>query len=228
MAKIYIVEDEETIRKELSLLLKNTGYEIAETKNFRDVTEQILEAAPDLVLLDVSLPGESGLQICAKLRQVSQIPIIFVTANNTSMDELNCIMQGGDDYIAKPYQTPILLARIGAVLKRSLPEVSTAENETGQLVCSGVILDMASATVSYNGKKAELTKNEWKILCYLFKHQGKIVSRSELIDYLWDNEVFIDDNTLSVNMTRIRSRLTGIGVDELIVTKRGLGYKCEK
>lgn len=163
MAKIYIVEDEETIRKELSLLLKNTGYEIAETKNFRDVTEQILEAAPDLVLLDVSLPGES-----------------------------------------------------------------TAENETGQLVCSGVILDMASATVSYNGKKAELTKNEWKILCYLFKHQGKIVSRSELIDYLWDNEVFIDDNTLSVNMTRIRSRLTGIGVDELIVTKRGLGYKCEK
>lgn len=220
MAKILIIEDDEIIREELSLLLHNAGYEIKEIRNFSNIVDQILAIAPDLLLLDMNLPHESGLQICAKLRQSSQVPIIFVTANNTSMDELNCILQGGDDYIAKPYQIPILLARIGAILKRTTLVNHSAE----QLICNGVILDMPSASIFYQGKQSELTKNEWKILCYLFKHQGHIVSRAELIDYLWDNEVFIDDNTLSVNITRIRNHLADLGVTDFIVTKRGMGY----
>lgn len=220
MAKILIVEDEEVIRQELSLLLRNAGYETEEIIDFSEVSKQILKAAPDLVLLDVSLPVESGLHICAKLRIESQIPIIFVTANNTSMDELNCILQGGDDYIAKPYQAPVLLARVGALLRRTRP----VDNTSTCMTCHEVTLDMESASLSYQGRSAELTKNEWKILTCLFRHQGQLVSRADLIDYLWDNQVFIDDNTLSVNMTRIRGRLADLGVKDFILTKRGLGY----
>lgn len=220
MARILIVEDEDVIRQELAILLGNAGYETVEITDFKGVVEQILEAAPDLVLLDVSLPEESGLRICAKLRLKSQLPVIFVTANNTSMDELNCIVQGGDDYVAKPYQPPVLLARIGAVLRRTKPEGRASD----QITCNQVTLDMAAASLSYQGRQVELTKNEWKILTYLFRHQGRLVPRAELIDYLWDNQVFIDDNTLSVNITRIRNRLAQLGVQDFIRTKRGLGY----
>lgn len=220
MTKILIVEDDETIRRELALLLRNANYDVQEVCDFSDVTKQILSSAPDLVLLDVSLPAESGLSVCARLRLSSQVPVIFVTAGNTSMDELNCILQGGDDYIAKPYQPPILLARIGAVLKRTM----LPEEDLQRLTVHGVTLNLASAVISYQDKQAELTKNEWKILGFLFRHQGEIVSRVQLIDYLWDNQVFIDDNTLSVNMTRIRSRLAQLGVTDFIVTKRGMGY----
>lgn len=220
MPKILIVEDEEVIRQELAILLRNAGYETEEITDFSNVTEQIEEAASDLVLLDVSLPEESGLKICAKLRRNSQVPVIFVTANNTSMDELNCILQGGDDYIAKPYQAPVLLARVGAVLRRSKP----SGTESDRITCNQVTLDIASASIFYQGKKSELTKNEWKIAVYLFRHQGQIVSRAELIDYLWDNQMFIDDNTLSVNITRIRNRLEDLGVKDFIITKRGIGY----
>ena len=164
MARILIVEDDETIRRELALLLRNANYDVQEVCDFSDVTKQILSSAPDLVLLDVSLPAESGLSVCARLRLSSQVPVIFVTAGNTSMDELNCILQGGDDYIAKPYQPPILLARIGAVLKRTM----LPEENVQRLTIHGVTLNLASAVISYQGKQAELTKNEWKILGFLF------------------------------------------------------------
>ena len=220
MAKILIAEDDEAIRQELSLLLNNARYETLEISDFSDVVRHILSSNPDLVLLDVSLPGESGLQICARLRRSSQIPVIFVTAASTSMDELNGILQGGDDYITKPYEPPVLLARIGAVLKRTMQ----ADDAPQRLCAHGVTLDLASAVLTYEGRQAELTKNEWKILSFLFRNQGRIVTRTELIDYLWDNQVYIDDNTLSVNMTRIRSRLAELGVTGLILTKRGMGY----
>ncbi len=220
MAKILIVEDDETIRQELSLLLANANYDTQEICDFSDVTGQILASAADLVLLDVSLPGESGLTVCSRLRRSSQVPVIFVTAAATSMDELNGILQGGDDYITKPYEPPVLLARIGAVLKRTMQSESAAQ----RLTAHGVTLDLASAVISYEGRQAELTKNEWKILGYLIRHQGEIVSRVQLIDYLWDHQIFIDDNTLSVNMTRLRGRLTELGVSDFIITKRGMGY----
>lgn len=222
MYKIMIVEDEENIRNELKVILENTLYETIVVEKFNDVAMQIIDRNPDLVLLDVNLPGESGLKICSDLRKTSGIPIIFVTSRNTSMDELNCITLGGDDYISKPYNAPILLARISALLKRVKKNIDSNENV---FTHKGVRLEVLSAMIKYKEKAIEVSKNELKILYYLFQNKGKIVPRIDLVEYLWDNQVFIDDNTLSVNITRIRNKLQEIGVNDFIQTKRGLGYK---
>lgn len=220
--KLLIVEDEENIRRELEIYLAAAGYKVALIQDFSNMVEEILSENPDLVLLDVNLPGASGLEICEQIRKTSQVPIIFVTGNNTSMDELNCILRGGDDYVSKPYQLPVLMARIAAVLRRTLGNLDT---DSMKLEYKGVLLDIASAQISKGIHKRELTKNELKILHCLYQHPGEIVSRMDMIDFLWDNEVFIDDNTLSVNITRIRKKLKEIGVPEFIETKRGLGYR---
>ena len=220
--KLLIVEDEKNIRRELECYLSTFGYIVVAVQDFSNVLEVILSENPDLVLLDVNLPGVSGLEICEQIRKTSQMPIIFVTGNNTSMDELNCILRGGDDYVSKPYQLPVLMARIAAVLRRTLGNLDT---DSMKLEYKGVLLDIASAQISKGIHKRELTKNELKILHCLYLHSGEIVSRMALIDFLWDNEVFIDDNTLSVNITRIRKKLNEIGVPEFIETKRGLGYR---
>lgn len=221
---IYIVEDDENIREELKLLLNTSGYEVCATTDYKNAADDILSVNPDMVLLDVNLEGISGLTICDRLREKSDVPIIFVTGNNTSMDELNCIIRGGDDYISKPYQPPILLARIAALLKRT--KKSTDKKSDTILECGNVRLDTSVALIYKDNKKAELTKNEMKILYYLFANKGKIISREELIDYLWDNDVFIDDNALSVNVTRIRNKLKELDEEKLIQTKRGMGYIC--
>lgn len=221
MMKILIIEDEINIREELSQLLQNALYQVAAITDFNDVSCQILAHNPNLVLLDVNLPGKDGLSICTEIRAVSDVPVIFLTALSSSMDELNGMLKGGDDYITKPFQPPILLARIAAVLKRSqknLPE------ESLHLEYKNVLLDIAKSVVSASGKTVELTKNELQILHFLFLHKEEIVSRMDLIDYLWDNQIFIDDNTLSVNITRLRNKLKEIGVEEFIQTKRGMGY----
>lgn len=221
---IYIVEDDDNIREELKLLLNTSGYEVRTTTDYKNVADDILNVNPDMVLLDVNLEGISGLTICDRLREKSDVPIIFVTGNNTSMDELNCIIRGGDDYISKPYQPPILLARIAALLKRT--KKSSDKKPDTILECGNVSLDTSVALIYKDNKKAELTKNEMKILYYLFANKGKIISREELIDYLWDNDVFIDDNALSVNVTRIRNKLKELDEEKLIQTKRGMGYIC--
>lgn len=221
---IYIVEDDDNIREELKLLLNTSGYEVRTTTDYKNAADDILSVNPDMVLLDVNLEGISGLTICDRLREKSDVPIIFVTGNNTSMDELNCIIRGGDDYISKPYQPPILLARIAALLKRT--KKSTDKKSDTILECGNVRLDTSVALIYKDNKKAELTKNEMKILYYLFANKGKIISREELIDYLWDNDVFIDDNALSVNVTRIRNKLKELDEEKLIQTKRGMGYIC--
>ncbi len=221
---IYIVEDDDNIREELKLLLNTSGYEVRTTTDYKNAADDILNVNPDMVLLDVNLEGISGLTICDRLREKSDVPIIFVTGNNTSMDELNCIIRGGDDYISKPYQPPILLARIAALLKRT--KKSSDKKSDTILECGNVRLDTSVALIYKDNKKAELTKNEMKILYYLFANKGKIISREELIDYLWDNDVFIDDNALSVNVTRIRNKLKELDEEKLIQTKRGMGYIC--
>lgn len=222
---IYIVEDDDNIREELKLLLNTSGYEVRTTTDYKNAADDILNVNPDMVLLDVNLEGISGLTICDRLREKSDVPIIFVTGNNTSMDELNCIIRGGDDYISKPYQPPILLARIAALLKRT--KKSSDKKSDTILECGNVRLDTSVALIYKDNKKAELTKNEMKILYYLFANKGKIISREELIDYLWDNDVFIDDNALSVNVTRIRNKLKELDEEKLIQTKRGMGYICD-
>ena len=221
MYKIIIVEDDKEIREELTILLKNSGYDVVCITDFENVEKQILEKECHLILLDVNLPGRSGYEICSKIRVKSKVPIIFVTSRNNSMDELNGIMLGGDDYIEKPYNVPILLARIKNLLSRTYSE----ENKESKIEYKGIVLNVLKSTVSYNGKEIELTKTEIKTLYYLFKNTDMIISRADIINYLWDNEVYADDNSLSVIMTRIREKLKDIGVENLIETKRGQGYK---
>lgn len=220
--KIIIIEDEPIIRKELKILLENALYNVILIEKFDHVVNQVLQTQADLVLLDLNLPGISGIDICTQIREKSEVPIIFLTSRTSSMDELSGMLKGGDDYITKPYQAPLLLARISAVLKRTNP---SGIKETSTLNVNGVSLSLAQGSIGYEDKKAELTKNELKILHFLFLHPGEIVPRLDLIEYLWDNHVFIDDNTLSVNMTRIREKLKSIGVEDFIETKRGMGYR---
>lgn len=219
--KILIIEDDRSIRQELKQLLENALYQVETLSKFDTAADDILKINPDLILMDVNLPETSGFIICQELRKRSNIPIIFVTSRTDSMDELEGMLKGGDDYITKPFIAPVLLAHIAAVLKRT-KQIKTYKDQT---MYKGVELDVARGIVSYQGKNIELSKNELKILNYLFQHKEKIVPRIDLIEYLWDNQIFIDDNTLSVNITRLRSRLEEIGLKDFIETRRGLGYQ---
>ncbi|MCI9124680.1 MAG: response regulator transcription factor [Eubacterium sp.] len=219
--KILIIEDDAAVRQELKQLLENALYQTAVLAAFENITQDILEMQPDLVLLDVNLPGQSGFDVCQSVRGKSDVPIIFVTGRTDSMDELNGMLKGGDDYIAKPFHAPVLLARIAAVLKRT----QRADPGVKREIHRGVELDTARACVMYQGKCAELSKNELKILHCLFQHKDEIVPRIDLVEYLWDQQAFIDDNALSVNVARLRAKLEQIGIHHFIQTKRGMGYR---
>ena len=219
MYTILIIEDDEAICKELQMLLEKQGYE-AECWNLQeDIKELVKTLDPHIILLDINLPQMDGFTICSQLRSFSKVPIIFVTSRNTDMDELCSMQMGGDDFITKPYNTSILLARIAALLKRSY------EWKDQNLTHNGVTLDVAMSRVGYQNNARELTKNEVKILHYMFQHKGEIIPREDLIDYLWDNKLFIDDNALSVNVTRIRNKLRELGVEDFIVTRHRQGYQ---
>lgn len=220
MGRILIVEDEELIREELKTLLLNNGFEVDCVHDFDNTLNQIKENPPDLILLDINLPGQDGYRLCASIRSFLTTPILFITGRNTAMDELQALTLGGDDYVTKPYNIPILLARINLLLRRR----KTSEH-SGLIEYQGIKLDPVAGTLALDMKQTELTKTELKIIYYLFKNPGKIVSRLDLVEYLWDNEIHIDDNTLSVNVMRLREKLRGIGIDNLIQTKRGMGYK---
>ena len=220
MQKIMIVEDDQAIREELALLLENEGYAPIVGEDFSTILEQAGRECPDLVLLDVGLPGRDGFSLCAILRKSVKAPVIFVTSRSSSLDEVRALSLGGDDYITKPYSIPVLLARIKAVLRRS-----GATDGTDVLEAAGLCLSLTKGTVSVSGQTAELTRNELQILTCLMAHAGQIVSRADLIETLWDNQIYIDDNTLSVNMTRLRTKLAEIGLPDAIKTRRGMGYQ---
>lgn len=220
MPKIMIVEDDPAIREELALLLENEGYQTVTTTNFPDVPRLVREAAPGLILLDLGLPGRDGVSLCADIRKTSRTPIIFVTSRDSAADELRALSLGGDDYITKPYNIPVLLARIKAVLRRS-----GGPGEPDVLEAGGLKLHLTRGTAESGGKTVELTRNELKILAHLMANRGKIVSRADLIDALWDSQIYIDDNTLSVNMTRLRGKLADIGLPDAVKTRRGMGYQ---
>ena len=215
-----IIEDDAVIRDELSLLLENEGYQAAIVRDFMEVPRQVQEQNPDLVLLDLGLPNRDGSSLCAEIRRQSSIPIIFVTSRDSAMDEYRALSLGGDDYITKPYNIPVLLARIRAVLRRS-----TGAPEPDVIEGCGMKVNLTKGTVSAGGKTEELTRNELKILAYLLENKGKIVSRIDLINALWDSRIYIDDNTLSVNMTRLRAKLESLGLPGCIKTRRGMGYQ---
>ncbi len=220
MQKIMIIEDDPLIREELSLLLENEGYRVVSITDFTDMTGQIRDCTPDLVLLDLGLPGRDGLALCAQIRKNFTLPIIIVTSRDSSTDEFRGLSMGGDDYITKPYDVLVLLARIKAVLRRS-----AGAAEADVLMVNGLRLSLTKGTVSLNGRSEELTRNELKILAHLMTHAGEIVSRADLIDVLWENQIYIDDNTLSVNVTRLRTKLKDLGMPDCIRTRRGMGYQ---
>lgn len=213
MYTILIIEDDEAICRELQMLLQKQGYEAICWNMQEDIRELVKTHDPHIILLDINLPQMDGFTVCSQLRSFSKVPIIFVTSRNTDMDELCSMQMGGDDFITKPYNTSILLARIAALLKRSY------EWKDQNLTHHGVLLDVAMSRVEYQNNTRELTKNEVKILHYMFQHKGEIIPREDLIDYLWDNKLFIDDNALSVNVTRIRNKLRELGVEDFIVTR---------
>lgn len=217
--KILIIEDDFTIQTQLKTLLSGNGYEVFAVTDFSQTISQINDFSPHLVILDIKLPGNNGFEICSQIRTFSDVPIVFVTSSNTDMDELNSIMLGGDAFITKPYNTPILLAKIAALLKRAY-----LSPQTEIFTWNGAVLRLESSMIEYNGQKAELTKNELKILYYLFKNAGRICSRNDIVDFLWDNQLYVDDNALSVNINRIRDKLAAIGLTDFIQTKHRQGY----
>ncbi|MBX9138981.1 MULTISPECIES: response regulator transcription factor [unclassified Clostridium] len=220
MNKIFIVEDEKTIRDELSIFLSRYGYQIEAPNNFENIIENIKNSNPDLILLDINLPIFDGYYLCREVRKFSETPIIVVTSRDSDVDELMSMNLGADDFVTKPYNTQILLARIESILKRVNRNLAVQDI----LEYKDIKVNLSNGTVAYNKKTVEITKNELKILSYLLKNRGNIVSREKLMNYLWDCEMFIDDNTLSVNVTRIRKKLEEIGVKDVIETRRGLGY----
>lgn len=223
MTKILVVEDDHQIQQELVLLLQRNGLEAQALTSFESVSQQIIAAHPDLVLLDLNLPGIDGQQICREVRQLSNVPIIVVTSRNTDLDELMVLSLGADDFIAKPYNTQILLMHITSVLRRSNSDVTTGT----KLSHAGVTLDSSSCKVSANQKSVELTKNELRILSLLMQNAGTVVSRQRIQEELWQSDEFVDDNTLTVNISHLRNTLASIGVEDFVMTRRGLGYVIE-
>ena len=223
MTKILVVEDDHQIQQELVLLLQRNGFEAQALTSFESVPQQIIAAHPDLVLLDLNLPGIDGQQICREVRQLSNVPIIVVTSRNTDLDELMVLSLGADDFNAKPYNTQILLMHITSVLRRANSDVTTGT----KLSHAGVTLDSSSCKVSANQKSVELTKNELRILSLLMQNAGTVVSRQRIQEELWQSDEFVDDNTLTVNISHLRSTLASIGVEDFVMTRRGLGYVIE-
>lgn len=220
MQKILIVEDDEKLCDELKIFLNNNGYEAQSLNKFDDTIQDILKINPDLLLLDINLPNNDGEFICKEIRKVSSLPIIMVTSRDNELDELLSINYGADHYVTKPFNIQILLAKIASLLKRS----NGTLNAQDKMDCKEFVLNLAKSTLEKEEKTIELTKNEFKILKYLAENREKIVPREEIMEVLWDSESFIDDNTLTVNITRLRNKLEELNLKELLETKRGQGY----
>ena len=219
MYRIFIVEDDEPIRIQLKVLLEKYGYQAVVSDDFEHMVDRIVEADPHLILLDINLPQFDGYHVCREIRRQSEVPIIMVTSRDSEVDELMSMNLGADDFITKPYHTQILLAHIAAILKRAY------HTETSRMLeHKGVSLDLSKSVVSFEGKQAELTKNEMRILHLLMENKGNIISRDEIMNDLWQSDEFVDDNTLTVNINRLRRKLEEVGVHQFLITKRGQGY----
>lgn len=219
MKKLLIIEDDKKIREELCTFLERNGYYCEAPTAFQNILETALGMAADLILLDINLPAVDGYYLCREIRKRSEVPIIVVTSRDTEMDELMALNLGADDFITKPYNTQILLAHIASVLKRS-----TRETAGDRIDCGGFILNLSTSTLEVDGKQLELTRNELRILSLLYEKRGCIVSRDELMTQLWNSNLFVDDNTLTVNVNRLRAKLTEAGLGQVIETRRGQGY----
>ena len=218
MSQIFVVEDDAAIRGELLQVLERNGFQTAHCERFDHVVEDVLAADPDLVLLDLTLPGTDGQFVCRELRAESTVPIVVLTSRVTEIDEVMSMTMGADDFVSKPYSSRVLIARITALLRR------VGASEPATLKHAGVELDPARSLAYANGRQVELTKNEMRILSLLMSKAGTIVSREAIMRDLWDSDAFVDDNTLTVNINRLRGTLEKIGVTGYLTTHRGRGY----
>ncbi|MFZ7119324.1 MAG: response regulator transcription factor [Eubacteriaceae bacterium] len=222
MYKVLIIEDDFSICKEINTYLSKWSYVCKIIKDFNNTLDEFVEFNPHLVLLDINLPFFDGFYWCQKIRDLSNIPIIFISSHDTDMDKIMGISLGGDDFITKPFSLNLLTAKIQAILRRTYSYIDSSLN----ILQSGdVILNIDESVVLYNNKRQELTKNEYKILYLLMKNTGKIIKRDTIIEFLWEDESFVDDNTLTVNINRLRKKLNSLGLNNVIVTIKSMGYK---
>ena len=219
--RALVVDDEKLIVKGIRFSLEQDDMQVDCAYDGEEALELARANRYDIILLDIMLPKLTGFEVCQQIREFSNVPIIMLTAKGDDMDKILGLEYGADDYITKPYSVPVLLARIKAVLRRS----GNGPEQADLLEAGELRLSLTKGSVSSGGKAAELSRNELQILACLMAHAGQIVSRADLIDALWDNQIYIDDNTLSVNMTRLRGKLAEIGLPDAIKTRRGMGYQ---
>ena len=220
MKEILLIEDDLDLARELSLSLNKWGFKVYQIERFDDILKEFLEKKPMLVIMDINLPYFDGFYWCEKIRDISKVPIIFLSSRDSNMDVIMGINNGGDDYITKPFSVEVLISKINALLRRSYDYVSS----DSLLYYDDIILDTEKCILKKGDKSIELTKNELKILSLLIKNKDKVVSRDKIMMSLWDDDEFVNDNTLTVNITRLRNKLKDIGVEDFIKTKKGLGY----
>lgn len=223
MYRILIVEDDMTIAKVLAAHLEKWGYETRCAENFKNIMNDFLDFEPQLLMLDIGLPFFNGFHWCQEIRKVSQVPIMFLSSLDDNMNIVMAMNMGGDEFLEKPFDLNVVTAKVQALLRRTY----AFQGSSNLLEHDGIMLNLGDATVLYQDQKVELTKNEFRILQILFERAGKIVSRDEIIERLWDSDEFIDDNTLTVNVARLRKKLESVGRKDMIRTKKGIGYMVE-
>ena len=221
MYKILIVEDDNTISGQIGKYLARWGYETACVEDFENILSQFTAFDPQLVLLDIGLPFYNGYYWCGEIRKISQVPVVFVSSASDNMNIVMAMNMGGDDFIVKPFDLEVLLAKVQAILRRTY----SFQNQSAVMEHRNVILNLADMSLLYQGNRLELSKNEFRILQILYENAGKTVSRENIMKRLWDNECFVDDNTLTVNMNRLRRKLEEAGIEDFILTKKGVGYQ---
>ena len=220
MHKILLVEDDEVIRQQVKKILEQWEYEVVLVEDFMEVLSLFVKEEPHLVLMDIGLPLFNGYHWCQEIRKVSKVPIMFLSSRDQAMDIVMAINMGGDDFVTKPFDQNVLLAKIQGLLRRSYE----FGKDQSLLEYMGVILNLKAMDLVYQGEVVSLTKNEFQILQVLFERSGNIVSREDLMKELWNSDFFIDDNTLSVNVARLRKKLEAVGLKDFIETKKGVGY----
>ncbi|WP_028986838.1 response regulator transcription factor [Thermicanus aegyptius] len=223
MYKVMIVEDDLTIARAIKDHLSKWDYDVTYVTDFKNITEQVIRFLPHLVLLDVVLPFFNGFYWCGEIRKISKVPIIFISSAGDNMNIVMAINMGGDDFIVKPFDLNVLTAKVGALMRRTY----SFQGQINVIEHRGILLNLSDATLIYRDQKIELTKNEFKILQLMMENIGKVVSREEIMQRLWENDAFVDDNTLTVNIARLRKKLVESGLDHFITTKKGLGYMVE-
>jgi DNA-binding response OmpR family regulator len=223
MYKIMIVEDDITIAKTIKEHLITWDYNAIYITDFKNVIEQFSEFNPQIVLLDIKLPFFNGFYWCSEIRKISNVPVIFISSADDNMNIVMAMNMGGDDFISKPFDLNVLTAKLGAIIRRTY----SLNGQINIMEHNGVVLNLGDTTITYDNKKLELTKNDYKILQILMENAGKIVSRDDIMQRLWESDEFIDDNTLTVNITRLRKKILQIGLESFVKTKKGIGYMVE-